>query len=833
MKNRMGWVVVACATVVVGCMGAEVEEPPLATIEQGLVDCSQCTPSSSCSMPCADGPSTVTCAAYECNYNDPCDADAAIAIEGRRIQLGWSCPSSTLTNLTAGTSGGKYRSCSQGRIVKGPSSCAFGVPNGPVLGRYFTAADAAAVRSAVGFPIGAYGSTGNQAQRFQHGFLAPNGTTLAAIVGGASIPATERNALVSKWASHTSTKAPIGDTVATTGGWYNTSIANPYGFDTTFAVRAGTSTAYAVRGAIQDHWISLGGTASTLGWPTSDELCLDGGCGYVYSNFQTGHIRWSGGGAKVVAGQVPTPAGETAGSTFRYRLSGPLVRTGQAPDSDGDGLDDDREKQLAFLAAPRIFWDEGEEYGENQDFVRLRRLDLVQVRPHAGPSGRPVSKWAAGTSEFVKIRFAMVYPRQDTHIGDSELVEVRMSSLDQVTWDVMEIVYSHHGEAHYQSASSLYTMAIALPTALKSPYLWLAADEDGHGSWPGEGLDSDSCHDDAALWHHCFSGQTDDGHDGTLRHSLVEGDYWWFDSSRDVGEPETLRLVAWPPEGRGASATVPQIRRTANTLHHFVENDTGHGAQREYIEYGPAFVPEAEATCGWKCPAREDNGWCAYAPGPDDIFKCDGGGVSFPSMGPHTTLFPAGAGTYPKYGAADFTYQLWGLAGRAPFYSGNAARHDNALASASSEWAGGGYPAFSVNDGDRRGVYWGASGGWNDNTPNAPDSLRIFFVPTGKLIREIDVFTVQDNYTAPVEPTPAMTFTQQGIRDFLVQYCPVGAECLENGSGWQTVPGGNVVGNNKVWRQFTFPAVNARGIRLHITGVANAYSRVVELEAWE
>jgi len=47
------------------------------------------------------------------------------------------------------------------------------------------------------------------------------------------------------------------------------------------------------------------------------------------------------------------------------------------------------------------------------------------------------------------------------------------------------------------------------------------------------------------------------------------------------------------------------------------------------------------------------------------------------------------------------------------------------------------------------------------------------------------------------------------------------------------VPGGSVTGNNKVWRQFTFTPITTTKIRVLVNGGAdNAYSRIVEIEAW-
>ena len=99
------------------------------------------------------------------------------------------------------------------------------------------------------------------------------------------------------------------------------------------------------------------------------------------------------------------------------------------------------------------------------------------------------------------------------------------------------------------------------------------------------------------------------------------------------------------------------------------------------------------------------------------------------------------------------------------------------------------YPASAVNNGDRKGLNWGNGGGWTDATPGAyPDWVQIDFNGM-KTICEIDVFTIQDNYGNPVEPTDAMTFALYGITAFNVQYW--------DGANWVTVPGGSVTGNNK------------------------------------
>src|SRR6185436_20021241 len=134
------------------------------------------------------------------------------------------------------------------------------------------------------------------------------------------------------------------------------------------------------------------------------------------------------------------------------------------------------------------------------------------------------------------------------------------------------------------------------------------------------------------------------------------------------------------------------------------------------------------------------------------------------------------------------------------------------------------YPASGAINGDRKGLNWGAGGGWNDGTPNAgPDWIEVAFNGP-KTIDEVDVVSMQDNYTTPVEPTPTMTFTLWGLRAFDVQYW--------TGTGWQAIPTAAVTNNNLVWRQLVFAPITTTRIRLNVTAALNGYARVIELEAW-
>jgi serine protease len=150
-----------------------------------------------------------------------------------------------------------------------------------------------------------------------------------------------------------------------------------------------------------------------------------------------------------------------------------------------------------------------------------------------------------------------------------------------------------------------------------------------------------------------------------------------------------------------------------------------------------------------------------------------------------------------------------------------AAAGGTALASSSYSAA---YTPASVNNGDRRGAAWGNGGGWNDASSGTwPDSVAVNFIGA-KTITEISVFTLQDAFTAPQEPTEALTFTRYGITAFEVQ--------TWDGSAWTTVPGGNVIGNDKVWRKFSFPAVTTSAVRVLVHAGLGGYSRVTEIEAY-
>jgi hypothetical protein len=153
-----------------------------------------------------------------------------------------------------------------------------------------------------------------------------------------------------------------------------------------------------------------------------------------------------------------------------------------------------------------------------------------------------------------------------------------------------------------------------------------------------------------------------------------------------------------------------------------------------------------------------------------------------------------------------------------------AAAENGGLATASSS-LNDNYPPGAVIDGDRKGLGWGAGGGWRDATAGSfPDWIQVEF-SSSKQIDEINVFTLQDTWWNPAEPTLTMIFGNNGITKFDVQYW--------NGSNWVTVPGGAVTtNNNKVWRHFTFTPITTDKIRVQINAAKTDSSMVVELEAF-
>lgn len=160
----------------------------------------------------------------------------------------------------------------------------------------------------------------------------------------------------------------------------------------------------------------------------------------------------------------------------------------------------------------------------------------------------------------------------------------------------------------------------------------------------------------------------------------------------------------------------------------------------------------------------------------------------------------------------------------APTYSGGtnvALSSAGAVATASSEWSAD-YPVSAVNDGSRTGDIYGNSGIWNDATRLVyPDWVEVQ-LPAARTIDRVVVYTMQDTYWAPVEPSDTMRFRYYGVVDFDVQ--------AWSGGAWTTVA--TVTNNSLVKRTVAFNALTTDRIRIQINNAFGRWSRIAEIEVW-
>jgi hypothetical protein len=134
------------------------------------------------------------------------------------------------------------------------------------------------------------------------------------------------------------------------------------------------------------------------------------------------------------------------------------------------------------------------------------------------------------------------------------------------------------------------------------------------------------------------------------------------------------------------------------------------------------------------------------------------------------------------------------------------------------------FPVSAIIDGDRKGIGWGSGGGWADGTPGTfPDSVEIV-LNSSVAIDEIDVITIQDTWWSPSEPTESLSFFNNGVTSFEVEYF--------DGLNWVAIPGGVVTGNNKVWRKFTFAPIVTSKIRVICNAAKSQNSILIEVEAY-
>ncbi len=144
------------------------------------------------------------------------------------------------------------------------------------------------------------------------------------------------------------------------------------------------------------------------------------------------------------------------------------------------------------------------------------------------------------------------------------------------------------------------------------------------------------------------------------------------------------------------------------------------------------------------------------------------------------------------------------------------------VASASSQYPLAGFaPSYTI-DNIRTGAGWSNGGGWIDNTYGTfPDWLQVTFSGS-KTINRVIVYSLQDNYLNPIEPTDTTTFSLYGLTSFTVEGW--------NGASWVTLA--TVSGNTLVKRTVTFAATATDRIRINVTGAGDGWSRITEVEAW-
>jgi hypothetical protein len=144
-----------------------------------------------------------------------------------------------------------------------------------------------------------------------------------------------------------------------------------------------------------------------------------------------------------------------------------------------------------------------------------------------------------------------------------------------------------------------------------------------------------------------------------------------------------------------------------------------------------------------------------------------------------------------------------------------------AVAAASSTYASG-FPVSAINNDERAGRVFGKGGTWADATLNAwPDWVELR-LGGRRTIDRVVVYSVQQDYANPVEPTDTMTFVSRGVRDFTVQGW--------DGSAWVTLA--TVMTNNRVKRSVTFAAYTTDRVRIVIDRALASTSQLAEVEVW-
>ena len=143
-----------------------------------------------------------------------------------------------------------------------------------------------------------------------------------------------------------------------------------------------------------------------------------------------------------------------------------------------------------------------------------------------------------------------------------------------------------------------------------------------------------------------------------------------------------------------------------------------------------------------------------------------------------------------------------------------------------------GYAAAGVIDRNVKCREWnnGPNCGWMDSSTDFSNDWVQVTLPGVKPIKEITVYSLQDDYMNAVNPTgKSLTFTLYGVQSFVVEYRP-----SKSSTTWSTFPGGNVIDNNRVWVSIrNTTATNVYAYRIRVTAAAGGRSRIVETRAYQ
>ena len=298
----------------------------------------------------------------------------------------------------------------------------------------------------------------------------------------------------------------------------------------------------------------------------------------------------------LVAGLAITASAASAGAQQHgFTLSSELKKASCAGDDDGDCLDNFRESELAFQVAPHYFYDEDEDcagapYLDSPNPLHFGRQDFFQVRP----LNATVSAWQPndGVVKTVQITYFLLHPHDcqshfgfGGHQGDSEHVRFRLQSTNLKSWTLTLGEYHHHSRVDTFSGAYLASRASESGTIYPS----IAADEDGHGSWPGRVGSSSHCagsEDDFCVGScDCFV--------DTMASARASGKWEYLATSRNVGgpSPERFRPAAVTVSGGAAFSSI----------------SVGHGTN---VEYWTARTDSFKKFCGWQCASRNSEGNC-------------------------------------------------------------------------------------------------------------------------------------------------------------------------------------------------------------------------------